>query len=128
MTPYVHHVPGRMRVRTPRIKGNTRNAERLRQTLGQLVGVTSIETNPLTGSAIISYSPQHVAPDHLVAVMKEHGYLDADFALDVKQAVTKPHGAGQSEVTLNWVGKTVLSVLVEKVVERSASAVFAALI
>jgi hypothetical protein len=128
MTHYIHHVPGRMRVRSPRIKGNRDNAERLRQTLVQLIGVTGIETNPVTGSVVISYCPERLGPDDLVAVMKEDGYLDPDFVLDGQRSGQAAQGAAPPEVALHWVGKTVLTVLVEKLVERSASAVFTALI
>ena len=128
MTHYIHHVPGRMRVRSPRIKGNTENAERLRQTLVQLIGVTGIETNPVTGSVVISYSPERLGPDDLVAVMKEHGYLARDFALDGQPSGRAVQGAAPPDGALHWVGKTVLTVLVERLVERSASAVFTALI
>ena len=117
MTHYIHHVPGRMRVRSPRIKGNTENAERLRQTLVQLIGGTGIETNP-----------ERLEPDDLVAVMKEHGYLARDFALDGQPSGRAVQGAAPPDGALHWVGKTVLTVLVERLVERSASAVFTALI
>src|ERR1700680_1567784 len=55
MTCYVHHVPGRLRVRVPAAKDNATNAVRLVTRLNTLEGITSVAANEVTGSILIRY-------------------------------------------------------------------------
>jgi hypothetical protein len=55
-----HHVPGRLRVRVPRIKGAMTEARALESSLSAIKGVSGVESRELTGSIIIHYDPQTV--------------------------------------------------------------------
>jgi len=55
MSCYVHDLPGRLRVRVPAIKGDPATAGKLVAALSNLEGITSVTSNPLTGSLLIRY-------------------------------------------------------------------------
>lgn len=55
-----HHVPGRLRVRVPRIKGSMAEARALESSLSAIKGVSGVESRELTGSIVICYDPQAV--------------------------------------------------------------------
>jgi hypothetical protein len=51
-----HHIPGRMRINLPTLKGDGWLLQEIRESLSPLPGVRDIETNLLTGSVLLRYS------------------------------------------------------------------------
>ena len=52
---YYHSTPGRLRIKTPIIKHNPSEIERVRGMLQTLSGVDAVSINALTGSITINY-------------------------------------------------------------------------
>ncbi len=59
MSYYVHHVPGRLRVKSPLIKNNETVAAAVKQLLRGVNGVDSVDVNLTTGSL-----PRQLLPTH----------------------------------------------------------------
>jgi hypothetical protein len=60
MTPalqIVHFLPGRVRVKLPRLKGNTALTREVERTLTALPGIRHVETSATTGSVLVLYEP-----------------------------------------------------------------------
>lgn len=55
MSCYLHHVPGRIRIKVPFIKGKTFLAQGLEEKLKQVYGVRFAKVNSLTGSILAYY-------------------------------------------------------------------------
>jgi copper chaperone CopZ len=55
MNPYLHHVPGRLRLKTRSLKNSEAKAAEIRALFAQLPGIKSIEINPVTGSMLVRY-------------------------------------------------------------------------
>jgi copper chaperone CopZ len=55
MNPYLHHVPGRLRLKTRSLKNSEAKAAEIRALFAQLPGIKSIEINPVTGSMLVHY-------------------------------------------------------------------------
>jgi hypothetical protein len=53
----IHHIPGRMRVRLPRLKGKAGALDSIKQSISGINGVTSVDTNATTGSVLVNYDP-----------------------------------------------------------------------
>jgi Heavy metal associated domain 2 len=51
----VHHIPGRMRLKVPRAKGNPAALKEVCEFVSGLPGVSSVEVNAQTGSVLIHY-------------------------------------------------------------------------
>lgn len=69
MRHYIHHLPGRLRIRLAGVKGNANEARSLELLLQEQKGVASVEANPLTGSVLIYYNPAMVTGQALAAIV-----------------------------------------------------------
>lgn len=56
-----HFIPGRIRVRSQRVKLSQDFAQEVENRLAGLDGVRKVETNPLTGSILVEYDPRTLA-------------------------------------------------------------------
>ena len=54
----VHHIPGRMRLRMPFLKGFSASPDQLKELILPLPGIKQVKLNPITGSALISYEAE----------------------------------------------------------------------
>jgi hypothetical protein len=50
-----HHIPGRMRIKVPKAKGNLKLLEELQKSVSTMPGVSSAEINSVTGSILLHY-------------------------------------------------------------------------
>src|SRR5262245_19629576 len=64
----IHILPGRVRVRLPRLKGNASLAGEVERTLTALAGVLHVETSTTTGSVLVVYEPQIAQALHIQAL------------------------------------------------------------
>jgi hypothetical protein len=53
----IHHIPGRMRVKLSHAKGKPAVLDRIKKSVSQMPGVTSVDTNSTTGSLLVNYEP-----------------------------------------------------------------------
>lgn len=76
MSHYIHHIPGRLRIKTPLVKRNYNLAQEVQELLNPIKGVQSVLINSVTGSILIEYSAEMVAPGAIQNLLKKAGYLD----------------------------------------------------
>jgi heavy-metal-associated domain-containing protein len=74
-----HHIPGRMRVKLPRAKGQHRVLQDIRQLIAPMPGVQRVEINPATGSVLVYYEPERHEEFH--TQLTEHAMQADLFAL-----------------------------------------------
>ena len=65
----LHHVPGRLRVRVPEVKGSIEKGRALESSLLRLKGISRVECRELTGSLVIHYNPSIVEFQKLGAAL-----------------------------------------------------------
>lgn len=65
----VHVLPGRMRLRTPALAGDARLGGDVEKRLRRLEGITSVRISTVTGSLLITFDPQVVGPEILLAAV-----------------------------------------------------------
>lgn len=125
MSSYVHHVPGRMRVKCASLKRNEAKAGSLREGLLNLEGVTRVEANTITGSLVIHYHRDITDTKQLTSFLDCKGGIHTQSI----EGVPAHHNpvAGMTQVG-GWLGKAVFGAVLEKVIERSALALVAAII
>jgi hypothetical protein len=68
---YIHHIPGRLRIRIPALKNNPQGIERVKEMLS-FGGIDSFNGNSLTGSVTITYDPTQVDTTRLLDILKEN--------------------------------------------------------
>lgn len=75
MSHYVHHIPGRLRVRSAAVKKNQVKAGAVKALLADAPGVRSSEVNTLTGSIVVHYDPALTSGPAITAILRERGYF-----------------------------------------------------
>ena len=109
-----HSVPGRLRVRLPRVKGNAANARAVEAILSKLNGVSHVEGRELTGSVVIHYDPKAITG----------GALLATIGLSPQQVTVLSHArqAPAAQISTKFAGKiaqAVLWYLIETAAQRA---------
>ena len=112
MSYYCHITPGRLRIKTPVIKQNPGEIDRVREILESLSGVDAVSINALTGSITINHSGCAADSDWILNILKEKGYYKIS-SIDEQehpiQAVASRFGA--------TLGKAIVGAAVEKALE-----------
>ena len=73
---YIHDIPGRMRIKSPRIKNNKREADEVMRLVKLFHGINSVECNLITGSLLINYHPDKLYKKDLMDLLSEKGFFD----------------------------------------------------
>jgi hypothetical protein len=147
MNLYIHHIPGRLRVKTPPLRRNEAEAVRVRAMLTGLEGLLSYEVKTLTGSLIIYYDPALTQGEAILAFLSRHGFVGKEATADLVQPRSKaimpsmPTPAASSAlktsepILVNFgtsmgraFGRAVFGIALEKLVERSAVALVSAIL
>ena len=71
MNQYIHHVPGRVRIKSPMFKNNLEMLDLVRNHFESGGKIEYITANPLTGSVVINYDPKVIAPDAILQILKD---------------------------------------------------------
>jgi hypothetical protein len=66
-----HHVPGRLRVKSPTLKGKHNGEEGLKERLTSRVEIQRVEVNRITGSVIVHYDSTRVSVHELLDMLCE---------------------------------------------------------
>jgi hypothetical protein len=123
MAHYIHHVPGRLRIRTPRIKRDAMRAEAAEAFALTIEGVTAARANSVTGSITLGYQRDIVSAQTILNALALRGYYQPELVQHADHQL--PHMAARAGDVL---GKALFGMVVEKVVERSAFALLGAIL
>lgn len=108
MSLYIHHVPGRLRVRTQSLRCQPGRVAAAARRLADLEGIGEVAINPRAGSITVHYDPARRTQGELLGLIEELG------CIGVRRA-TAPHG---SQVA-NLFGKALLGALAQTLAQRS---------
>lgn len=120
---YMHHVPGRLRVKIPQIRYRPHTAQAAIMLLSGIDGVDEVKANTVTGSLVVHYDPDTIRPEHVVDLLKGQGYLDETQA--VAKQINLPKTASKAGERL---GRAVVGWAVGRVLEAGGMSFLAALI
>lgn len=112
MADTIHHVPGRIRIRMAALRRDPRAAARVRQLIGACRGVLQVEANPITGSLLVRYDPQLTSGRNVLDSIALGGFVPPCEHAD----------------PLNRLVDAAISMAVDKVIERGAVFLLAAII
>jgi Heavy metal associated domain 2 len=125
---YIHHVPGRLRIQTARLKADWQLAQAACDRAIAIEGVVEVRANSLTGSLTIGYNREHLTPAALWEQLRERDLVSGPLP------ITNERGVTRAELTVPALGSgrglfgLVAGVVLEKLLERSALALVSALI
>ncbi len=112
MSCYCHITPGRLRIKTPIIRQNAGESERVRELLRALPGVQTVSVNGVTGSVTVHHDGSAADSESILSVLKENGYYRTSQEPDHSmESITSRIGA--------TLGRVLLGAVVEKAFEGS---------
>lgn len=117
MSHYIHHIPGRLRVRSAAFRCSAHRGEAAREHLLALDGVEAVQINPRAGSLTVNYDPARLTQSEVLATLERLGCLRAGRRTD--------NGVHQAGALF---GKALVSAVVQRAVEQSARSLVGALI
>ena len=116
MSCYCHITPGRLRVKTPMIRQNPVEAEKVCGMLRSVPGVETVSVNGLTGSLTVFHSDSAADSESILSLLKEKGYFKASEERDHCEESRIDSIVSRIGAT---VGKVILGAVVEKAFEGS---------
>ena len=132
MSYYIHHVPGRLRVKTLAVKRNEHLARVVKGFLADRQGVSAVDVNSVTGSIVVNYDKRILSSDAILRSLREMGYIhevspdrgDRGMVVALQQDVSA-YSQPLTDAVVTKFSETVVNKLVEIVLERSAMALIA---
>ncbi len=103
ISPYLHVLDGRLRIKLPQVKGTPQRALAVEQLLLGLDGVTDVTANPTTGNVLVLFTSAVIGQHDIIAALQKTGYLSDD------------HAAAQSRKSLTSI---VMQSAIELAIER----------
>jgi copper chaperone CopZ len=76
MSYYVHQIPGRLRIKSPSIKGNHQEALTVEGHLKRMEGIKSTAVNTLTGSVVVNYDSRMVTDREIISRLTDMGHFN----------------------------------------------------
>lgn len=122
-TDRIHHVPGRLRIRSRTLCGFARSRNTVLRKLQALEGVRNCRLNQKAGCVTVFYNAQSVSPDHIFQLLKDHHILQSSPEISNSTRFAPKHQVKTAMLT-TMVGKMALNVLINKGVNYSLSSLF----
>ncbi len=123
MAHYIHHIPGRLRVRNPMFKENPPVLDEAQNCFKEAPGIKQVSANALTGSLTVRYDPDVLSPERILQIFEECQYVD------LRRAATLDTHLNQSfNKAGKYVGRAALSVMVDVALQGSGLSFLSALI
>ncbi len=119
---YVHHVPGRLRIKAQCIKEHAA-LEDLVASLGQINGVEHVKPNRLTGSLTVCYDAEKTSREALYSFFADACGLHEAGAVSLDQDLSRTLSSAGEKL-----GRACLGVLVEKSLKGTGFSFLAALL
>jgi len=76
MSYYIHHIKGRIRLKTPVLKNNIEKKQTLINLFEFLRGINGVSVNTINGSVIIHYDPDILNRDDILGILQLHRFVD----------------------------------------------------
>lgn len=111
MGTYVHHVPGRLRIKAAAVVRDGRRAAEAAASIRALDGTRQVEINPKSSSLVVLYDPARLAPEAILDALKAAGLMDL--------ARLAGSGAGAAEAFGTAVGKVLVGAVFGPGLQRS---------
>lgn len=123
MSYYIHTVPGRLRIKTPSIKGDSVKARELEGIAAEIPGVCSAAANHITGSLLVNYDEDGVSPGRIIEVFNRNGHFDPTRVIHGNKALEE----GLTR-TGKFLGKALLGIIADRMLEGTPLSLLAAIL
>lgn len=108
MSLYIHHVPGRLRVRTQALRCQPSRIQQAAYRLRATEGVSDVMVNKAAGSITVCYDPDRCTHNALLEVLQDLGCVGA-----------RRSNSSQSGEVAGLFGKALMGALAQTLAQRS---------
>ena len=78
VSPYLHALDGRLRIKIPQVKGSPQRALAAEQFLRGRAGITDVTANPTTGNVLVLFISAAIGQHAIITALQKAGYLSED--------------------------------------------------
>jgi hypothetical protein len=131
MSQYVHHVPGRVRIKSKAFKNNEENVALARSLFKDLAGVRAIELNGLTGSLLVRYDKSLLSSSKILGLLVANGFISHLPDLERRPAPRRIAANLRDHAIRNLLAalpRIIADAVIEKLLQRAALALVAAIV
>ena len=75
ISPYLHLLDGRLRIKIPEVKGMPQQAVMVEQILLSMDGITDVTANPTTGNVLVLFDASVIGQQDILIALQKAGYL-----------------------------------------------------
>lgn len=122
MKHYVHHTPGRLRIKIQSIRHNPEERKAIHRVLPDIEGVERVSVNPVTGSVLIHFDEDTVFHWQILHFLGEKGYFDASGEIAGNRT------SKQKTIAEELIGKAIFNWTVGKALENAGLSFLSVLI
>ena len=123
MSYYLHNIPGRIRAKTPLLKGNGKRAAIVQQNLSSVSGIKDCVVSTVTGSITITYDVGTISRAEVLSILNRECFFDISKAVSNDEYL---HNAASKAGTV--LSKIIFGAVIEQTLAGSALSIIGALI
>ena len=120
ISPYIHALNGRLRIKVLEVKGLPMKAMELEGALRNIDGITFVRANATTGNVLLLYDSARIGQDEVLGALQRLGYLRHD-------AVVRTPDRGHPRI-LEGIGETFARTFMHTTMELAVQRLVSALI
>jgi Heavy metal associated domain 2 len=131
MSHYLHHVPGRLRLKTRSLKNSSAKAAEVQTLFKQLPGIEAIELNLLTGSMLVRYDAARITSAQILGFLVANSVITSIPEARPRPAAKLLDGSMRASIAENLaqrVARSLADFVLEKVLQRAALALISAVV
>ncbi|MEE4637320.1 MAG: hypothetical protein V2J42_01095 [Wenzhouxiangella sp.] len=114
MSHYFHHVPGRIRIRSRRLRADVAHAHALVQRLIETDGVKDVKTNERNGSITIHYDHDEATGIQIIGMLAAEGFVP-------NGQITQQNATSAEGDLFSTFARAVIGAVAQQTVTRSLS-------
>lgn len=116
VSPYIHALNGRLRIKVVKIKGSAQRAMEVERRLREVEGVRDVQANPTTGNVLIRYNPETIAQSAVLDALQRLGYLRQGEVVQPPVRVRRWALEGLGEAMTETLVRTTMELAVQRLV------------
>ena len=100
ISPYIHLLDGRLRIKIPEVKGMPQQAVMVEQVLLGMDGITDVTANPTTGNVLVLFDASVIGQQDILTALQKAGYLKESHHASRQERKGLTHFVVQSAIEL----------------------------
>jgi hypothetical protein len=128
VSPYIHALDGRLRIKIAAVKGSPARALEIEERLRKMHGIEQAKANPTTGNILIIYNPKRIQQGEVIAALQRLDCLGGSSGHRVAAALPSQSVEGSGGTLTRTLAESLTETLVRSTMELVIRRLVSALI